>query len=194
MSGFDPTWDNPEIVKWASDPDFFRTMNYVNVTLLTIGVIVFFSFLHIYFTGYHSYSIVGFVFIPIYGVINLVCYSSQISIVPDIARSAIAAEDNLLFAAALVQASSTSMIGFLNGLAYAILGIPSILFGILLYRRSKRVSGAFLQLNGMMCMIGFIGYITGSRAVSLGIMIGGILFLLSLISMVFEFRKELHER
>jgi len=190
MSGIDPLWKDADFVKWVSDPDIFRTMNYVNVTLLTIGIVVFFSFLYNYFAEYKDHAIVGFVFIPIYGMINLFCYSSQISLVPEIARSAITSQDDMLFAAAIVHANSHSMVGFLNGLAYALLGIPSIVFGVLLYRRMKKISGIILLLSGIMCIVGFTGYLTDSKMLSLGIMIGGILFLLSLISMVFEFKKK----
>ena len=93
-------------------------------------------------------------------------------------------------ASELIQANSHSLVGFLNGLAYAILGIPSIIYGVLLYRKAKRLSGVFLLINGIMCITGVIGYIMNSAVFALGVMIGGIVFLLSLIFMSIEFKNE----
>lgn len=191
MSGIDPAWSNLEYVKWVADPDPFFTMNYVNVTLLTIVLIFLFSYLFNYLKDQHRKgAIVGLIFIPIYGIINLICYSIQISIVPSIARTALENQDNVLIASELIQANPSSLIGFLNGLAYAILGIPSIIYGILLFRKSKKFSGIFLLLNGILCIIGIVGYALDHAVISLGVMIGGIFFLISLLFMVIEFKSE----
>jgi hypothetical protein len=54
--------------------------------------------------------------------------------------------------------------GQLNNPAYAILGIPSIIFGMALSRRgrSSRLPGILLALNGGACIIGMAGVVLGS--------------------------------
>jgi hypothetical protein len=68
---------------------------------------------------------------------------------------------------------------FFNGLAYAVLGIPSILFGLLLWKHpgALRWGGLLLALNGAACILGLIGFLTGNALLTQGVMIGGFLFL-----------------
>lgn len=189
MSEVKSSWNDSDFVKWVSSPDFFFTGNYINATLLTIAVILLFTFLFIYLKPkYITIAIVGLVFIPIYGVINLLCYSIQISIVPSIANSSINNPSIIFLVSQLIQANSKSLIGYINGFAYAILGITSIIYGYSLMKELKRFSGIFLLLNGMFCIIGIIGYLIGNSIISLGIMIGGIVFLICLIFMIIEFK------
>jgi predicted membrane channel-forming protein YqfA (hemolysin III family) len=75
-------------------------------------------------------------------------------------------------------------------MAYALLGIPSILFGLELIKCQKRLSGVFLLLNGAACITGIIVYSIKSTALSSLIAVGGVLFLLAVIFMIFEFRLE----
>lgn len=190
LSGIDRTWSNSEYVIWVAYPDIWFTANYVNVTILTILVVAFFAFMYHYLKKDHKCrALAGLIFVAIYGIINVICYSIQISVVPTIARSAIENPDDMLLASELIQANSHSLIGFLNGVAYAILGIPSIIYGLMLLRKSKKLSGFFLLLNGISCIIGLAGYILNNAVIALGIMIGGILFLLSLIFMSIEFKS-----
>jgi len=57
-----------------------------------------------------------------------------------------------------------------------------------LIKELKKYSGIFLLLNGILCIIGIIGYLTGNSIVAMGIMMGGIVFLISLIFMIIEFK------
>jgi hypothetical protein len=189
MSQVNSSWVDSDFIKWAANPDIFFVGNYINATLLTITVILLFSFLFIYLkTKYESMAIIGIVFIPIYGVINLLCYSLQITIVPAIAGNSMNNLAAIDIASQLIQANSKSLIGFLNGLAYTLLGIPSIIYGLLLIKELKKYSGFFLLLNGILCIIGIIGYLLGNNILSKGMMIGGIIFLLSLLFMIIEFK------
>ena len=92
--------------------------------------------------------------------------------------------------ARLIQANPDSLVGYLNGLAYAILGVPSILYGVLLYRKAKKWSGILFILNGGLCITGMVGYTLGNDLLSAGILLGGMAFLLALAALVIEFRPE----
>jgi len=189
MSQVKSSWNNSDLIKWVASPDIFFIGNYINATLLTIVAILLFSFLFTFLKPkYENMAIIGFVFIPIYGVINLICYSIQIAIVPAVAYNTLNNPDTINLASQLIQANSKSLIGFINGMAYAILGIPSIIYGLLLIKELIKYSGFFLLLNGILCIIGIIGYVIGNSIVAMGIMVGGIIFLISLIFMVFEFK------
>ena len=189
MSEVKSSWNDIDFIKWISHPNFFFTGNYINASLLTIVAIFLFTFLFNFLKPkYDNIVITGLIFVPIYGVINLLCYSIQISIVPSIANSSLTNQNTIIIVSQLIQANSKSLIGFMNGLAYAILGIPSIIFGLFLIKDRKKYSGIFLLLNGILCIIGIIGYLIGNNILSSGIMIGGVVFLICLIFMVIEFK------
>ena len=92
-----------------------------------------------------------------------------------------------------IQANGNSIVGFLNGMAYAILGIPSVIYGYLLMKEAKKFSGLFLISNGIACFIGIIGYMTDCPVLSFGTMLGGVLFVVSLIFMFIEFKSRKEE-
>jgi hypothetical protein len=194
MSQVESTWTYTDYVKWASNPDVFFIGNYINATLLTITAIVLFAFLYDFLKNkYGSYALSGFVFIPIYGVINIICYSTQISVVPLIASASLDSPDKIYFASQFIQANNQSVIGFLNGMSYAILGIPSIIYGFLLFKELKKSSGVLISLNGVFCIVGIIGIIIENSILSMGIMIGGVIFMGGLIAMTFEFKNKERE-
>jgi len=191
MSQVESTWTYTDYVTWASKPDFFFIGNYINATLLTITAIVLFTFLYGFLKNkYESYAMLGLVFIPIYGLLNIICYSIQISVVPLIAGDSFDSPDKIYFASHFIQAYSKSIFGFMNGMAYAILGITSIIYGVLMFKEFKKLSGVLISLNGISCIIGIIGYIINNSILATGIMIGGILFLGALAAMAFEFRSK----
>lgn len=188
-SQIDADWKSADYVKWASSPDAFFVANYINVTLLTFLVVLLFGYLFVFLQEKNkSLSIIALLFVPIYGIINIVCYSMQISLVPDISEKALSNPETMDIAVQLIQMKSNSIIGFLNGMAYAILGIPSIIFGQLLFKSGARFSGLFLLLNGISCMIGIIGYLAASSILEFGTVLGGMLFLTSLITLSVEIR------
>jgi len=185
----EPDWLALDYVTWASEKGVAYLINYVNVSLLTLLVVILFTFLYSFLKeGAGPLAISGLILVPIYGIMNLVCYSIQISVVPTMAEGALIRGDSVQFISQLIQADPGSLAGYINGLAYAVLGIPSILFGMLLYRQSKRWSGALLAVNGLLCITGITGYHLGNDLLSTGTMAGGIIFLLALLGMVIEFR------
>jgi len=190
MSQIQSAWTDIDYLEWVSQPDIFYLINYINVTVLTVVVIVLFTVLFNYLSERNkTLAILGIVFIPIYGVLNLTCYSIQISVVPLMAAKSLNTSNDALFVVELIQAINHSSIGFINGLAYAVLGITSIIYGYMLMKRAKKVSGSLLLLNGVLCIIGFVGYILQNKVLSTGVLLGGIVFLLSLIFIVIDFNK-----
>ena len=66
------------------------TGNYINATLLTTVAIIFFVLIYDFLKfKYETLAMIGLFFIPLYGVLNIVFYSIQISIVPALAGSAL---------------------------------------------------------------------------------------------------------
>ena len=190
MSQIGNDWGYTEYVTWVSKPDIFFVLNYLNMTLLTALAVILMSLLFAFAKELNRLAAIsGLVFIPIYGVLNIISYSIQIAIVPRLASLALSAEPPTIFLVfELIQANQNSFIGFVNGMAYAIVGIPSILYGYILIQNRKPLSGWFLLLNGIACIIGIIGYMLKNPALSSGSVIGGLLFLFSLGGMMWEFR------
>lgn len=184
-------WTASDYLNWASAAGVPYLLNYINATLLTAVVLFLFAFLYMYLRDkYPAGALSGLLFVPVYGTLNLVCYSIQITMVPSLAGQLPPDDGTLLLASQLIQVDPGSLVGYLNGLAYAILGIPSILYGRLLAREGRKYSGFFLLLNGILCIIGLIGYISGIGIISTGVMAGGFVFLVSLVCMLFEFRNK----
>jgi len=156
------------------------TLTYVNATLVTLTATALFAGLSVDLGSDASlWAAIGGVFVPVYSLLNLAVYLSQITIVPRLV--ALRPESDLLLAQ-LVQQWNGSAISMLNNLGYAVLGIPSIIFGWLLARRrSLPVTGVLLALNGVACIVGIIGIAAGSEVLSLGSLVGGVLFLAALV-------------
>jgi len=182
-------WTNSDYLHWVSKPSLSFTLTYINATLLTIIDIILFYFLYSYLNVFNKIlAQLGLIFIPIYGVLNIVCYSIQIATVPSIAKIALES-GNIDFAIQLVQAKNDTLIGYLNGLAYTILGIPSILYGYLLVKQRIRVSGLFLITSAIFDFIGIAGYLIGNKTLAIGMILGGVAFTIALICIVVEFKK-----
>jgi hypothetical protein len=163
---------------------FYAT--YLNVALLTVAAVALFAVLYAWLKpAAPGWIVIGLVFTPIYGALNLVAYLSQVTLVPALVALRLdpqytATADVLL--RLTLQAWPQSAMAFFNGLAYAILGIPSMLYGALLWRRSGalRWGGVLLALNGVACILGVIGALTGSALLGQGALVGGVLFLAAL--------------
>ena len=89
----------------------------------------------------------------------------------------------------MVQAKNDTLIGYLNGLAYTILGIPSIIYGYLLFKQKIRFSGLFLIASAIFDFCGITGYLIGNKTLAIGMILGGVAFTIALICIVIEFKK-----
>lgn len=158
---------------------------YLNATLVTLAATMLFAALHIRYSAAASQlGRIAFSFTPVYCTLNLMVYTLQLSVVPNLLDAGDPVSERLL-ETLLLQAWPGSAIAFINGLAYAVLGIPSILYGRLMMREGSLLglAGLLLALNGIACMLGVAGFVVGSSLLGLGTVIGGVFFLLALIPM-----------
>jgi len=169
---------------------------YLNAGVFTIFVIALMAGLYIYCKStLPGLSIVGLVFVPVYGTLNLIAYLSQITIVPALleSTSAPAVADTAYFLLEhTLQMLPSSTVAFFNNLAYAIFGIPSMIFGWTFttdQNRVLRISGWLLILNGIACILGFIGTLLNLEFLSLGTILGGAIFWLSLFPISYIFLR-----
>jgi len=168
----------------ASRMDALFTLTYLNAALITVVATAFFAALTARYRDVAPvWSIVALSFVPPYTTLNLIAYLSQVAIVPRLLALGQASADpaaTAILLAQMLQQWPGSLVSVLNNLAYAVLGVPSVIFGVLLYRET-RAGGALLALNGVACAVGFAGIIADSAALSLGSVAGGVLFLCALI-------------
>ena len=169
-----------QAVASVADLGALQILTYVNATLVTVSATMFFGGLYVICRDEAPlWAVMGLVFVPIYGVLNLFAYVSQLTIVPRLAALQPASD---LLLAQMVQAWPGSVVNILNNLGYAVLGIPSIVFGWLLSRRPRlRWAGVLLALNGVACVVGLVGIAAGSELLSLGSIVGGAIFLVALV-------------
>jgi hypothetical protein len=125
---------------------------------------------------------------------NLFAYLSQVSVIPYLLELYKSPEyqgiaETLL--RLLAQQWQGSLVSFFNNLAYAVLGIPSIIYGYVLAKGDKTMAaaGMLLALNGVACILGIIGIAMGNSLLSWGSAIGGGLYFLSLIPLSYGFLR-----
>lgn len=160
---------------------------YANAALITLAVSALFAGLFAYCQPVGpGWSLVGFIFVPVYCALNLVVYLSQITIVPQLLALQQVGNTQgtatVLLSMAL-QAWPGSAVSVLNNLAYAVLGIPSLIYGAMLARGHGllRAGGVLLALSGVACIVGMVGVILQDSLLSAGSVAGGVLFLLALV-------------
>ena len=184
-----------QVLAHVSDLDALYYLTYANAALTVLATTLLFAVLYLHCkTAAPELALLGLVFVPAYAALNLVVYLSQITVVPALitahqqAQHQAAAE---LLLQQTIQMWPDSAVSFLNGLGYAILGIPSVILGaILLWQRgSLRLAGALLALSGIACLVGLIGMLVGSELLGNGSLVGGALYLLALIPLNVAFWK-----
>jgi hypothetical protein len=184
-----------QALDYVHNRDGLYLVNYANAMLFTLTVTMLFGALYAYYQPVApSWSAAGIVLVPVYSAFNLFVYASQITIVPQLVRyqslpghEAVAA----FFLGQMIQLWPGSAIGIVNALAYAILGIPSIIYGFLLWggNRLMRAASVLLVLSAIACLAGPIGLITGISTLQLGTALGGFIFLLALFPLTAAFLR-----
>ncbi len=184
------------VLAHVSKLDVLFYLSYLNAALTVLAATALFTGLYLYSKSTApASSLVGLVFVPIYATMNLFVYLSQITIVPHLvpflSEPEYAAATNLMLRQ-LIQEWPASGVSFFHNLAYGLLGIPSILFGLILFRRSLslRLGGILLALNGVACILGVVGILIGSELLGLGSVVGGVFFLIALIPLGLTFWRE----
>ncbi len=171
----------------AARLDTLYYLTYANAALITVAVSALFAglFVHCEPAG-PGWSLVGFIFVPVYCVLNLVAYLSQITVVPQLLALEQAPETQVTATVLLrmaLQASPGSALSVVNSLAYAVLGIPSLIYGAMLARGRGllRAGGVLLALSGVANIVGMVGLVVQNPTLSAGSVGGGVLFLLALV-------------
>ncbi len=189
-----------QVLTHAKQQTPLLNLAYINVTILTILITALMgSFYEVVRHRFPTWSIIAFVFVPVYCVLNLFSYFSQITIVHRLIELSVnpqyrALSDFLL--RQLLQSWPDSAVSILNNGAYAVLGIPSIIFGILLpmAHHELRIAGFFLVLNGVACLVGIIGYAARSPFLSQGSLVGAVFFLAALAALSLYFLRKPEEK
>ena len=168
-------------------------LTYINAALITVIAVMLFAALYVYYRpAAPEWSAIGVIFVPIYGALNLIVYLSQITVVPRLLQLQVQPEYQAFsqfLLRQIIQQWPDSAISIINNLAYAVLGVPSIVFGLLMIRSTSRLrlAGVFLALNGLACILGFVGISVRNTWLGQGSLIGGVLFLLALALMSIAF-------
>lgn len=188
-----------QAINSVADPGWLFYLTYINAVIITISVTILFAGLYLYCKPTEpEWSMIGLIFVPVYCVFNLVSYFSQITIVPQMfSYQTMADYDNAskILLGLMVQGWQGSAVWVFNNFAYAILGISSIAFGLVLLKKNKfaKVSGVFLILNAIACIMGIIGIAAGNKIIGMGSAVGGVLFIIALVFLSLMFFKEVEQ-
>ena len=185
-----------QVLAHVQKGDWKFPVTYVNAGVFTLLVIALMGGLYLYCSStLPVLSIVGLVFVPVYGTLNLIAYLSQITLIPALLKSTSvpAVADTAYFLLEhTLQMLPGSIVAFFNNLAYAILGVPSMIYGWAIttnQHRALRIAGLLLILNGIACILGFIGILLNIDFLSLGTILGGGIFWVSLFPMSYVFLR-----
>lgn len=188
-----------QVLAHVSRQSWIFTLTYLNAGLLTIAAAILMTGLYVYTQpGAPALSRIGLIFVPVYATLNLVAYFSQITLVPALLEASsnpVSADSAYMLLQLSIQLWPDSVIAFFNGLAYAILGIPSIIFGWAIFKKEHRLRlpGWLLAISGSASILGTLGALIGSALLSLGTLIGGAVFWLALFPLTFDFLRGLGE-
>ncbi|MEW5869865.1 MAG: hypothetical protein AB1894_11360 [Chloroflexota bacterium] len=185
-----------QVLAHVSRQSWLSLVAYANVTLLTAVATIFFAGLYVYCRADAPLaSAAAVIFVPVYSVFNFFAYFSQITVIPRMLELHHMPEYQAMasfWLRQLLQTGPGSAVSIFNNFAYAILGIPSIIFGVLLYRMypSARLGALLFALSGVASMLGIIGFVVDSALLSWGSMVGAVFFLLSLPPLGWSFWRQ----
>lgn len=190
--------DFGQVLANLARPNAAYTLAYLNAALITLLATAWMACLYRYCRdAAPEWATIGVIFVPVYAAFNLFAYLSQITLVPALVK--LWAEPQYQAAAEVllhqvIQMMPNSAVGFFNGLAYALLGIPSIIFGVILFRmrssKAMRAGAALLALNGVACILGVPGVMLDSPLFASGSLVGAVFFLLSLFPLGWAFHSK----
>lgn len=187
-AGAGPLGTFDQVLDHISRQGTLFTWTYLGAALSVLGTTALFAVLYLCCRSVApELALLGLIFVPVYAVLNLVVYLSQLTVVPSLLE-ALAEQVEYQAAAGLllrqaVQEWPASGLSLFGNLGYAILGLPSIVFGLILAQRqgALRWAGILLALTGVASILGLIGLLLGSRLLGSGSLAGAILYLLALI-------------
>lgn len=182
-----PTETLEQAYKLAGNAGFNFYLTYINAVFITITATILFTGIYFYCKSTDpQLALIGLIFIPVYCVFCLFSYFSQISILPRLLShiNIINKDSNTtVLVGQVLQGWQESAVWIINNLAYAVLGIPSIVFGISLYKRGgiARTTSIFLILSGLASIFGIVGIVSNNKLIGMSSAIGGVLFIISLV-------------
>jgi hypothetical protein len=185
-----------ELLSLLSKGDALFYVAYVNAALITAIVTLLFASLFVYCKAKSPvWAVIALIFVPVYSFLNLISYLSQVTLVPYLMN--LSNNQNFTNASEVllrltVQQWPQSFIWFMNNLAYAVLGIPSVVFGIILIHDKTllKIAGVLLSLNGIACIIGVAGVLMHNDVLSVGSALGGAIYLVALIPLSIGFLRK----
>jgi len=169
-----------------------HTANYLNAGLLTLAnVALFAGFVSYTWETDRLWSVVTLAFVPVYGAFNTLVYLSQVFVVPGLIQMHASPETSALAEVLLglvVQDWAPSAAAFVNLLAYAVLGIPSILLGWLLPRKNARLrlGAILLAASGVLSLVALVGLGVQNAALMSMTLVSGFLYLVALLLIGFR--------
>ena len=184
-----------EFVDFLTSSSLIYKLNYIIATALTFLTVAFFSSLYLDNKDkYPLLSLIGIMFVPIYAVLNIIIYSSQISIVPDIARH-INLEGNALldhWVFQMIQSTYGTIFSKINAFAYAILGIPSLCFAAAIRRKDRmgKIAALLLTTYALFCTFAFIGTGFDIKPLSVLLNVAFLIFVLSAFFVFLHYREQ----
>jgi hypothetical protein len=173
---------NPsELVETASHLSGLHYVNYLNALALTILDAALLYGLYQYFKKeIPALGLVAVGVVPVYTTLNVFAYGSQITVLPILVSASAAAPDNLTYQTLIAEfiQYGGGIVSSLNGYAYALLGVPSVIFALpLLKKRGLGTwAGVLLISNAVPCVLSLIGEVAQISVFSWGIVFGGILW------------------
>ena len=180
-----PTETFEQAYNIASQAGLLFYLTYINSVFITLSATILFTGIYFFCKSTDpQLSLIGLIFIPVYCVFCLFSYFSQISIVPRLLSNfnLIGSDSNSsILIGQMLQGWQDSAVWIINNFAYAILGIPSIVFGISLFKREgvARTSSVFLILSGLFSILGIIGIVSQNKLLGMSSAVGGVFFIIS---------------
>ena len=137
-------------------------------------------------------ALAGLIYVPVYAALNLFAYLSQITIVPmllEFYQTEQYTEAAYLLLQATLQLWPGSAVAFFNGLAYAVLGVPSIIFGFALTKSNRLLgsAGVLLSASGIASLLAIFSFFVENPILAWASPFSGLLFCLSLPIFVWGF-------
>ena len=179
MAPVNPEWTPADYVNFAASGHILFALCYLNAGLFTVLVVFFFASLYQeYKDANRQVALATLLLIPVYAAINLVVYFSQITIIPVLVRNMNYGYYSAERIAPWLQCYMHSPMAILNGLAYALLGIPSLIFGWLILKKNSgyRLAAYSLVLSAVLSFLGLIGYVADNSVLDKGTVLGGLVF------------------
>ncbi|MFZ6029607.1 MAG: hypothetical protein ACOYYS_17985 [Chloroflexota bacterium] len=159
----------------------YFSATYINALLLTLCNTLLYGSLYGLLKREHAeWAAAGLVFVPLYAILALVSYLSQLVIVPVLINQWNDPQLQPIAFAHLqhwLQIWPQSTIQLFDQFSYFLLGIPGLIYGLLMWRiTSLRIPGSLFVLSSIFCLLIGIG-ISAGLPVLIGVpsMIGGVL-------------------